>query len=551
MPELRKKTAGIFIRKKHARRGFKMNGFCERGRNFFAAIAACFALFCLDARGAGAAEGLFIRSADFYPFGAKFTFQVSSGGSFSFTLPGAFAKESVRCLTMEKLTSLKAEAFPVTEAAPPELEPLEKEAEDAQRSANILERRSMALSQTLEMITSPFPQSDDGVKIDEGMLSGYIAYLKDALKLRQELDAELVDTNIALLRAQKAMNDAQGRLVAEISRLEGKKPHNSGNVLAVSGTTSGPAALLFEAFTPAAGWRVVYEMGMDSATGVINAKMNAVAHQRTGMDVSGNLSFHTRQPSFRVPPPEVSPLTVALSLRGNAAESARITASPSAVFQKTEDMVQGSAPAAPEPRAVATLANVTVSGAGKVEGDGSASRVMLGSFSLKSTPVLVSIPEQNREAWIIASMDKVPQAFLPGTAELAVDGASTGIASLPEAAGAIQIPFGMAAKVTSKKTPYVGTQGRSWIVKGIREDGYTLEITSGMEDEIEVEVHDRIPFPTVDKVKVAVKKIDPAPAERDKENRLLWKLRLKPGETKKITVEYSIEYPDGETLVYR
>jgi uncharacterized protein (TIGR02231 family) len=454
---------------------------------------------------------------------------------------------------MDKLTSVKVEALPVVETAYAELEPLEKKAEDAQKSVDLLEGQSTSLSQTLAMIASPFPQSGGGAKVDEGVLSGYIAYLKDALKLRQDLEAELVDINIALLRAQKALKEAQDELAAERSRLDGKKPHNSRNVLSVSGTTSGPAALLFEAYTPAAGWNVVYEMGMNSATGGIKTKMNAVAHQRTGMDVSGNLSFHTRQPSFMVSPPEVSPLTV--GLRADRQQKAMAAADFAQEFSELAAVprVAGNLrfDSAPLPQAIATLANVTVSGAGKIEGDGSTARVMLGSFNLKSAPVLISIPEQNKEAWIVASVDEVPQAFLPGTAELAVDGASTGTASIPEQAGAIQIPFGMAAKITSKKTPYVSTQGRSWIIKGVREDGYTLEITSRMEKEAEVEVRDRVPFPTVGKVTVDVKKIDPAPAERDKENRLLWKLRIKPGETKKITVEYSIKYPDGETLEYR
>jgi uncharacterized protein (TIGR02231 family) len=527
-----------------------MNGFYRSGRRFFAITAACLVLFCLDARGAEAV--LSVVSADFYPFGAKFTFRTDSDGSFNFTLPGAFDRDSVRCLTMEKLTSLKAETFPAAETSPPELEQLEKKAEDAQRSADILEGQSAALSQTIGMLSSPFPQSDGGVKIDESALSGYITYLKDALKLRLDMETELADTNIALLRAQKVLDDALERIEAERARLEGKKPHNSANVLAVSGTTSGPAELIFEAYTPAAGWSVVYEMAMNSATGEIKAGMNAVAHQRTGMDVNGSLSFHTRQPSFSVAPPEVRPLTVSLSLGRNAMPAANAPGySVSIADESFGETAKEYAREAQEPRAVATLADVTVTGDGKIEGDGSASRVMLGSFSMKSAPVLISIPEQNKEAWIVASLDKVPQALLPGIAELAVDGASTGTASIPETAGAIRIPFGMAAKITSKKTPYVSTQGRSWIIKGVREDGYTLEITNGTEKETEVEVRDRIPFPTIDKVTVDVKKTDPAPAERDRENRLLWKLRLKPGETKKIAVEYSVKYPDGETPVYR
>jgi hypothetical protein len=201
---------------------------------------------------------------------------------------------------------------------------------------------------------------------------------------------------------------------------------------------------------------------------------------------------------------------------------------------------------------MSTLADATVKGRGRIEGDGSRSRVTLGEFNLKSVPVLVSIPEQNREAWIIASLDAVPAVFLPGAAELTVDGASTGRANIPESPeGRMRVPFGMTARLTSKKTPFVGKTGSTWTGTGILNDGYTLEITNAMETEREITVRDRIPVSTTDKIILEVKKTDPEPTERDRENRLLWKMNIRPGETKKITVEYTLRYPGDDALEYQ
>ena len=58
-------------------------------------------------------------------------------------------------------------------------------------------------------------------------------------------------------------------------------------------------------------------------------------------------------------------------------------------------------------------------------------------------------------------------------------------------------------------------------------------------------------IPVDEKIKLEVKRIDPEPTERDAENRLTWKFSLKPGETRKIVVEYTLTYPSGETLEYR
>lgn len=38
---------------------------------------------------------------------------------------------------------------------------------------------------------------------------------------------------------------------------------------------------------------------------------------------------------------------------------------------------------------------------------------------------------------------------------------------------------------------------------------------------------------------------------RDRDNRMTWKLSLKPGETKKIQVEYTLRHPGEESLEYR
>jgi hypothetical protein len=147
-------------------------------------------------------------------------------------------------------------------------------------------------------------------------------------------------------------------------------------------------------------------------------------------------------------------------------------------------------------------------------------------------------------------MDSVPSTLLPGQAELAVDGASTGRTGVSESlANMMRMPFGMASRVTSVKKPFVSSTGNSWTGAGILNDGYTIEITSGMDEEREITVLDRIPIPTDDRITLEVKSIDPEPAERDKENRLTWKLSVKPGETRKISVEYTLRYPGDETIV--
>jgi len=213
----------------------------------------------------------------------------------------------------------------------------------------------------------------------------------------------------------------------------------------------------------------------------------------------------------------------------------------------------GVPPAVPVPEVISTLASVTVMGRGRIESGRTMNRVTLGEFELKSVPVMIAIPEQNKEAWLVASMDSVPDTLLPGSVKLAVDGMATGQTIVPQSvAGRMSLPFGMVGRLTSKKEPFVGRTESSWLGnRGILNDGYTIKITSALSTEREVTVRDRIPVPTTDKISLEAVQIEPAPEERDKENRLLWKIRIKPGETKKITVEYTLRYPADDALEYR
>jgi uncharacterized protein (TIGR02231 family) len=501
-------------------------------------------LFSLAALTAfAAAEGEVVaevRTVDFYPMGARFVFQVKAapGKNFALTLPGAFSPEDVRFVTRSDVASLRVESLLREEWTPPALALLKSRVEVKDRELKLLQGHKTALEQTKAMIDSPLPKGFDGKSL--------LLYIEDAQAMRVRIENDLVDLDLEIEKAAKELNVLQGEYVR-------RSPSGAGNIVRIEGISTTENPLIFEAFTYAAGWRVQYDMNLDSATGDIDAAMRARAWQKTGIDVAGEFSFHTRQPSFAINPPDLRPLAV--NLRSQAAPRAKTEQLFSKSLPVNMMMAQAGSvppPPSPEPMMTATLADVSVKGKGDLKGDGTPEDVALGEFTLKSVPVLVSIPEQSREAWIIASMDSIPAPLLAGGAELAVDGAATGKSAIPEyGMGQTYLPFGMASRLTSKKNRLVGKEGSSWLGKGITEDGYTLEITSGMEAEREVTIKDRIPLSVNDKISVEVTKIDPAPAERDKENKLTWKISVKPGETKKIVVEYTLKYPGDEALEYR
>ena len=92
--------------------------------------------------------------------------------------------------------------------------------------------------------------------------------------------------------------------------------------------------------------------------------------------------------------------------------------------------------------------------------------------------------------------------------------------------------------------------GSSWF-SGVFTSGYTLEVVNGFGEAKTITVRDRLPIPTDEKVKLEINRIEPKPKEQDKENRLTWELEMKPHETVKLVVDYTLSYPSGEELQYR
>jgi uncharacterized protein (TIGR02231 family) len=482
-----------------------------------------------------------VLSVDFYPSGARFVFQASavSGNNFEITLPGAFAADSVRFLTPGGVSSVRVESAPRDAWTPPALSPLKSQIDEKDRELKLLEARKAALEQTKAMLHSPLPQN-----FGDGDGKSLILYIEDAQAMRLRVENDLVDLDIEIAKTGNEL----AVLRAEYDR---KTPHGSESAVRIQGTASKGEPLVFEAFTRSAGWAARYDMSLNSATGDIDAAMSARAWQSTGLDADGEFVFHTRQPSFAIAPPQVHPLVVDLQSTADALFESAAVLDQAMSQAPVRNRMEPQSLFPPPPQVSATLADVSVRGKGNLKGDGTPEDVALGKFALKSVPVLVSIPEQSREAWVVASMDSISEPLLPGHAELAVDGAATGQTIIPEyGMGQTYLPFGMASRLTAKKNRLVGKTGSSWLGKGILEDGYTLEITSGMEAEREVTVKDRLPLPANDKITLEVTKIDPAPIEQDSENRFTWKISVKPGETKKIVVEYTLRYPGEETLKY-
>ena len=547
---------------------------------FLLFLSAIFLFACFSASEAAEPE---VVNVDFYPTGARFVFQLNlnEAGDFEFTLPVTFLPDSVRAL-QRGVASLRVET--AQEEVPPDflpaLEPeeraameerrgiLEGAAAEKRREIRLLAGRINAANHVLGMIHETFSLDASGVEL-LGHIDRVIELVDRKWEKRLQYELALAEHEIEIENARRQY----GEILKELQTLRAELERDSlgrqavplvlRDVLRVRGTAPSAEPILFEARTNRAGWSVRYDINLNSENGDIDAVMFAMVNQATGLDLDGDFSFHSRTPTLAVTAPHLPPLTVRLRERiaeryrermggGQMSDAAWFNLAPSEQIAldlgvhaliAPEMIMQGR-------EITATLANISIAGSGRIQGDGVVTSVELGQFEFSSTPLLIAIPEQNREAWIVARLDAVPDAFIPGPAALYIDGVTSGRTNIPELGLQETLPFGMAQRVSVEKRRSAGVTGTTW--QGRTDThGYTIDVTNNMDTEQEVEVRDRLPFPADERILLEDVEIYPAPELQDDENRLTWRMTLQPGETARISVEYTLRYPGDETLVYR
>ncbi len=493
-----------------------------------------------------------ISGLSFYPSGAKFQFTAEPEdgyGNFTVHLPGMFTPDSIRLLTPEQVNGdIKVEEHSRPTWTPPQLESLKAERDSQAAKVDSLTARQSALEQTLTLLKSSTPDKAD--KPDD-----LLTYIKDAQTLRQKTEEELAALKTELAQERET-------LAVMNNELEAKRPADLVKYFTITGRAKYKNAVIkLEAFTHAASWSPRYTMDLNSTTGDIDVHMFVRTSQRTGLDYEGAVTFHTKNPDERITTPELSPQRVSIkqhiepprSAMGSMRMRSYMAAPMEEGLAADLEVNEATAPIRPKTPAIReTLSDRTLYIEGMIPGDNSEREFEAGALTLKSKPVVLVIPQQRADAWILASMDEGNESLIPGTADLRVDGQASGKIFVQEfGQGQRRIPFGYAEQITVKKESLIGKTGSSWFTGGVFSSGYKLEITNGTKSDRVITIRDRLPIPTDERIKLDVKHIDPKEKDKDRENRYTWELNIPAGRTETIIVDYSLSYPSGEELEYR
>lgn len=472
-----------------------------------------------------------VALVEVYPSGAVMRFDLQAKGTMDLEFPTTVDPDSLRFELTGTARILDSTIRTVAQVGwvPSALTDLAEELERAKTERDRLAARLEALEQARRHLDAAVPEISDPGDLE--------AYVDGAVAKRENIALKIAETSAAL-------SDAATQHGILEQELHSRLPKDSDRLRILSVETDGEGTISILAWTNEAGWHPKYQLHLDSKTGHIQGRLQAVVTQKSGLDWDGDISLHTVRPHQGLTTPELDALVIDYRERF-------FTKSGEQAITRSDSLEM----AAPEMKARVEegLVDVRMETSGYVPGSGDKTHLDVGSFSIPASMELVCVPEIAAEAWTVATIDELDRAFLRAGADLFIDGRQTGTTFL-ESAGMGEkmiIPFGKTPLVTASREEILPREGSSWIGKDRLQKGYMITLSNGLDRPLEIVVRDRLPVPAKEEIRLEKISMDPGPVEQDDRGILTWRLPIDGGETKRISVMYTIRFQGGKELIFR
>ncbi len=321
-----------------------------------------------------------------------------------------------------------------------------------------------------------------------------------------------------------------------------------------------------------AGWTPLYDLrliedGAEDAT--LNVGYLAEVRQNTGEDWAEiALTLSTARPALAETVPELQPWYIAIYQppppRESRKRAARPMMEPMAIHDagaEMDDFIQVEEEAAPEVEAEEALATVASEGAAvtyrvpgtvSVPADGEPRKVTVARFDLEPALDYVTAPKLIAAAYRRATVTNASAyTLLPGKANLFAGDAFIGATALGLTApgGEIELYLGVDDRVKVERELLQRDVDKR-LLRDRRRLRYAYEVTleNLLATEARVTLHDQIPAPRHEDIKVKLEAATPEPVEQSKLGLLRWELALAPGEKRDVRFEFSVEHARDATI---
>jgi len=402
--------------------------------------------------------------------------------------------------------------------------------------------------------------------------AGLNAALLDLAVSRRDMERRLQKLQHELEQLRGARGRERYTAVVEIEVTQA----GGGSTKLTTGGSTGIAESLTVELTyvvSGAGWQPLYDMRLTQPTEILETTYLAQVTQQTGEDWPDvALTLSTARPALAETLPELDPWyvgpiyaherravprTMALAAPTISPAMDEMSVGAGLVTTMAEKMVEQEEFAAEVMMATVETSGATVTyqvpGAVTVPADGAPHKVTVARFELTPELDYVAAPKLIEAAYRRAKVtNDSPYTLLPGPANLFAGDEFIGATELELVApqGEIELTLGADDRVKIKRE-LVRREVDKRLLGNRRRLRYGYEITleNLLPAEIKVTLHDHIPVPRHEDIKVKLESAEPKPAQRTELNLLDWELTLAPGEKQVMRFDFTVEHPRGMNLI--
>jgi uncharacterized protein (TIGR02231 family) len=401
------------------------------------------------------------------------------------------------------------------------------------------------------------------------------------MSLLDNLRGRAAGLNQALLELVVRRRDLERRLQKlrnELDQLRGAKERERYTaVVEVAVIQAGDLTVELTYVVSEAGWQPLYDMrlleeadvGISGEQPALDIGYLAQVTQRTGEDWADvALTLSTARPALTEALPELDPwyigpvyaqprrrgarvMKMAAPAAAPQMEAILTSAEPEAVMEE-EEPFEAEVVTATVETSGATV-SYRVPGTVAVPADGAPHKIAVARSALTPALDYVTAPKLAEAVYRRAKVtNDSSYTFLPGPVNLFVGDEFIGTTELELIApqGEVELYLGTDDRVRVERELVRREVDKRFVGDRRRlRYGYEIRLENLLPTEAKVTLHDQIPLPRHEDVKVKLELVEPKPMEQTKLNLLDWELTLAPGEKRSVRLYFTVEHPRGMSLI--
>ena len=392
-------------------------------------------------------------------------------------------------------------------------------------------------------------------------------YYTDKISLLKQQVFDLEDKKNNLNEIIAAIEDRLNRLSQENKPTEQPKPVGQ-LILQVMSKMAGPVDFDFNYFTRNAGWVPTYDIRVKTIDNSFKLVYKAMVSQTTGLNWNGvKLNLSTSNPNQGNTIPVLSPTYLQLYVpaiydkvisASNESYAAPMMLDEVVVTGYAKDLAKKPAYATTklEVKDFLTLkesqlnTNFEIDLPYDIPSDGQAYSVTIKDEMIPATYQHVAVPKLDEDAFLIAKLNNWDSlSLLPGVASIIMDNVYLGKSYLnPNTTeDTLSISMGRDKRIAINRKLVKEYNKVKRNDSKIEFYTYEIIVKNNKKQSIDMNLSDQFPISQTKEIEVTL--TDSGDAEVDNETGFLkWKVKLKPGESKKYRFSYNIKYPKDKVL---